>query len=152
MQKVGTVALLVAVNPDSASGRELIAAISDAAEILVLESALRSGDQNPLEVIQAYRDQQSREEEEFGDYVEDLLVRTGGLRPDIREHAVQWFQSKAKIERYRKIEADATSVIAKYAYEVFNADPTRREFMLAGPSAEVKIRVFEFKKAQSAAA
>lgn len=139
MKKAGTVALLVGVQNNS---HTLIEAISDQAEILLIEDAVRQGVTDPVELLEIYRSQQLREEEDFGDYVEDLLIQ-GGVSPDVRQHAVQWFRSKAKIDQFKKMEQDATAVIAKYAYELFQSDPKCVDFTLAGPHAEVRVRVIQ---------
>lgn len=140
--KVGTVALVIG---DNEGEPVLVTAIADDQEIEILEAALNQGEENPLRIIHAFRLQQTREDEEFGDYVEEMLTKPG-LKDDLRRHGLQWFQSRGKIEMYKKMEEDATKVIAEYAYEVYQADHSKTDFILAGPQAEVRIRIFHLPK------
>jgi len=152
--KIGTVALVIGyVDKDNAKAKAkepvLVTALSDDQEILIFEQAINQGEENPLKLIQAFRLQQNREEEEFGDHVEDMLTRPG-LKEDLRRHGIQWFQSKAKIDIYKHMETEATKVIADYAFEIFQADQKKKDFMLAGPNAEVRVRVFALEKVEEA--
>ncbi|HTL11554.1 MAG TPA: hypothetical protein VL588_03655 [Bdellovibrionota bacterium] len=138
MSPAGTVALVVRFD---GSTPVLLDVFSDDIEIHVLEKAVQDGSQDPIQAVYESRVNQEREEEEFGDYVETLITHPG-VRPEIREHGVQWLRSKVKIDEYKKHESDASHVIADYAFKVFEKDPTKAEFLLAGPTAEVRIRVF----------
>ena len=136
--RAGTVALIVRYEGE---GPELVEALSDDSEITVLERALTEGEGDPLEAVHAHREKVRQEDEEFGDYVEELLSQPF-LKPEVQEHGVQWLKSKIKIEKYQRCEQEATRVIAEYAYALYCRDPERLDFFLAGPSARVRIRVF----------
>ena len=135
--KIGTVALVVRLDQKPPA---LVDQFSDDAEIVVFESAAQIGEPNPLQAVYDRRRKLALEDEEFGNYVEDLLSQPF-VRPEIQEHGVQWLKSKLKIENFQKCESEASKTIADYAFRVFCKDPTRTEFLLAGPLAKVKIRV-----------
>lgn len=120
---------------------QLLDQLSDDREIAALETALVSGEADALDTIYEMRKRQAEEEEEFGNYVEELLSQPC-VRPEVREHGLQWFRSKIKIEEYQKCEVEATQVIAQYAFKLFQEDPCRTDFLLAGPTARVRVRIF----------
>jgi hypothetical protein len=136
--KIGTVALVVRFE---GSGPELVATLSDDQEIALLESALQQGQPDPISRVEQERERMRREEEEFGDYVEELLSRPF-VRPEIQQHGVQWLRSKLRIEKFQKSEREATQIISEYAYRIFRESPWRKDFFLAGPNAKVRIRIF----------
>ncbi len=136
--RIGTIALIVRLDKDTPC---LIDALSDDHEISVLESAVRAGEEDPLQSVYVFRKRQLQEDEEFGDYVEELLSQPF-LRPEIQEHGVQWLRSKIRIEQFQKSEREATRVISEYAYRIFQESPWRTEFFLSGPTAKVKVRVY----------
>jgi hypothetical protein len=144
--RTGTVAIVVSYD-ESQKNPVLVDRISDDREIAALEVALKTGEEAPLEAIYAMRKKQLQEDEDFGDYVEDLLSKPF-VRQEVMEHGVQWLKSKIRIEEYQRTEAEATRVIADYAFKVFLEDPERKDFMLAGPAAKVRIRVFTLPKGQ----
>ncbi len=139
MKKVGTVALVV--NKDG-NQIELIDAFSDDQEIELLEKAFSDGEEDPIEMVYQLREKALKEDEEFGDYVEELLSYPF-LSPQIQDHGLNWLRSKMKIEEYRKSEEEATQVIAEHALKIYQGDQSKTDFTLAGPTAQVKIRVFE---------
>jgi hypothetical protein len=99
------------------------------------------------------RERQKREDEEFGDYVEELLSQPF-IRSEIQEHGVQWLKSKIRIEQFQRCEQEPTAVIAQYALKVIRDNPEATDFLLAGPISKVRVRVFEMKtekKSQHAA-
>jgi hypothetical protein len=116
--------------------------LTSAEEILELEMALIDRDPEPLKRVYSFRDRQKGEEEDFADFVEGILSQPF-LKPEVQEHAVQWFKSRTKIETYQKAEYEASRVIAQYAFQVFSGDPRKTDFMLAGPKARVRIRVID---------
>ncbi len=122
----------------------LCEALTSADEILELELALINADPDPLKRVHDYRQRQQVEDEEFADFVEGILSQPF-VKPDVQEHAVQWFKSRAKIEAYQKAEDGASRVIAMYAFEIYQNDPERTDFYLAGPKAKVRIRVIQLK-------
>jgi hypothetical protein len=135
---MGTLALIVQYQ---AGDPELVQTFTDEREIEVLESAFSLQQGDPLTRVLQFRAQQNREEEEFGNYIEDLLSQPF-VRPEIQSHGLQWLRSKLRIEEHKKVEMNAARVIAEYAYKVFQEDPNKTDFLLAGPYAEVRIRIF----------
>ena len=137
--KAATIALIVRSLDDNHP--ELVDVLSDDREISLLESEVESGEDDPLQKVYEFRSAQSREDDEFADYVEDLLSQPF-VKPEIQQHGVQWLKSKIRIEQFQRNEAEAAKAIAKYALKVFSSDPRRTEFFLAGPRAQVHVRVF----------
>ncbi len=145
-----TIALIVSSTDDRKPA--LFEALTSQDEILELELALMNGDPEPMKRVHDFRSKQTVDDEEFADFVEGLLSQPF-VKPDVQEHAVQWFKSRAKIEAYQKAEDNASQVIAMYAFEIFQGNPSKTDFFLAGPRAKVRIRVIELKtKAQNQAA
>jgi hypothetical protein len=144
--KSATLALIIRHAQD---GPVLVETLSDDREINLLEGELQKGDPDPLDRIHAHREQVQKEEEEFGDYVEELLSQPF-VRPEIQDHGLQWLKSKIRIEQYQRSETDAARVIADYAYRVYREDPARTDFVLAGPTNKVRIRVFVVEPGQAA--
>jgi hypothetical protein len=116
--------------------------LTSAEEILELELALINKEPEPLKRVHEFRERQKAEDEEFADFVEGILSQPF-LKPEVQEHAVQWFKSRGKIETYQKAEDEASIVIARYAFQLFSEDPRKTDFMLAGPKARVRIRVID---------
>ncbi len=135
--KEGTVALVIRFDKDAPV---LVEYFSDEAEIVVVEDALKAGE-DPILKVQEYRAREAEEDEEFGDYVEDLLSKPF-LRPEIQLHGLQWMKSKIRIETFKQTEAQAAKVIAEYAINIFKQDQDKTDFILVGPTAKVRIRVF----------
>jgi hypothetical protein len=146
--KVSTVALVVslevsedATQPSSQLGPQLVAILHDEYEIEFLQIALSSGHADPMQHIYEHRAQMNQQDDEFGDYVEELLSRPF-LKPEVQRHGVQWLKSKIRIENYQKLENQAIQVISDYAYEVFKSNPSRTDFLLTSPVSQVRVRVF----------
>jgi hypothetical protein len=141
--KAGTVALVVRRDEDTQEQESfsLVDVICDDHEIGLFEAALQAGEEDPMGRVVAYRERQSQEDSEFGDYVEELLSQPF-VRPEIQEHGVQWLKSKIRIEQYRKKEFEAAKIIAEYALKVFQKDREQKDFFIAGPSTAVRIRIF----------
>ncbi len=135
--KAATIALIVRAAQDQSP--EVVEVLSDNREIQMLEEDM--SESNPLRRIHEHRDTQAREDADFADYVEDLLSQPF-LKPEIQAHGVQWLKSKIRIEQYQKSEAEAAHIIAEYAIKVYAENPERRDFFLAGPKAQVRVRVF----------
>lgn len=146
--RTATVALIV---HGSGPQLKLEAILSDEREIHYLEVLLNSGERAPLERILEMREKQAKEDDEFGDYVEELLSRPF-LRSEVQEHAVQWLKSKLRIEQFQKQEAAAAKIIADYACALLKEDPDRVDFILKGPKAQVRVRVFAVEPALMVAA
>lgn len=143
MVRQGVVALVVL---DQEGIPQLVEALSDELEIEILELALQEGESDPLSLIYRRRERQTREDESFGNYVEELLSQPV-VKPEVQDHAVQWLKSKMKIEGYQRTESEATRVIADYAYRLFMDNRARKDFVLAGPKAQVRVRIFELRQA-----
>ncbi len=146
MSKVGTVALIV---KESEAGPTLVEALSDLEEISVLEKQILEGGINPLQEVYDLRSKHDKEDEEFGDYIEEILCQPF-VKEELREQGVRWFKSKIKIEEFQRCERDATRVIAGYAYKLFQDNPKRKDFLLASEHAKVRILVFELPKMKEA--
>jgi hypothetical protein len=116
--------------------------LTSAEEILELELALINKEPEPLKRVHEFRERQKAEDEEFADFVEGILSQPY-LKPEVQEHAVQWFKSRSKIETYQKAEDEASAVIARYAFQLFSEDPLKTDFLLAGPRAKVRIKVID---------
>jgi hypothetical protein len=138
-EPIGTVALIVY----SKHEKELrfIEATSNDQEIQFFEEMFTRGESDPISLLYDMREELKRQDDEFGDYVEELLTRPF-VRPEVRQHGIDWMRSRMKIEGFHNQENDATQVIAKYAYDIFLQDPNRKDFLLAGPKARVRVKVF----------
>lgn len=139
MKAISTLALVICFKDQSPSH---LATISDEREISILDHAIQTKERNPLDKVIEHRELVAREEEEFGDFVEQLLSQPF-QRTEIREHGLAWFQSRIRLEQFQKEETDAARVVAEYAYAVFQEDPRRRDFILDGAAAKIRIRIFE---------
>jgi hypothetical protein len=139
--KTGTVALLLKCPPSRSEEAQLLEALSDEREIQLVEAALLAGEIEPMRVIRDFREREQLEDENFGNYVEDLLSKPF-LRREVQEHAVQWFKSKIRIENFQKEEEEALRVIAQYALKLFVQNPERLDYLLAAPKAQVRVRIF----------
>lgn len=146
--RMGTVALIIGMQDKNAC---LIDILSDDREIEQLAVSLQQGESDPLEAVYSFRDRQTREDDDFGNYVEELLSKPF-VRPEIQEHGVNWLKSKIRIEKHQKTETEAAKVIADYAFKVFSENPDKTDFTLAGPHAQVRIRVFILERGVSQAA
>jgi hypothetical protein len=137
--KASTIALVVGISRDKKTN--LLEVLSDDREISLLEAHWSEHAGASLEKVHENRALQTKEDEEFGDYVEDLLSQPF-VKPEIQQHGVQWLKSKLRIEQYQKSEAEAARIIADYALKVFQEHPEKRDFFLAGPRAQVRVRIF----------
>lgn len=136
---MSTVALIVCSKQGATS---LVDVLFEEHEIESVDQALQFGTQNPLSTIYQKRVEQSKKDEEFGDYVESLLTRSFP-NSEIRNHCIQWLISKLKIEEFLKTERKAAETIAQYALKVFQSNPGSKDFMLKSVTSCVRIRVFE---------
>jgi hypothetical protein len=123
----------------------LVETLTSLDEILELEMALMSQESEPLKRVQAYRQKQIAESEEFADFVEGLLSQPF-VKPEVQEHAIQWFKSRMKIEAYQKAEDEASRIIAQYAFQIYLADQDKIDFFLTGPKAKVRVRIIDIEK------
>jgi hypothetical protein len=118
----------------------LLETISDSHEIQLLEQSVQRGEDNPLSRIHAHREKQSQEDNEFSDYVEDLLSKPF-LKTEVQKYGVQWLKSRIRIEQFQQDEKEAAKIIAEYAFKIFSEETALRDFFLAGPKAQVRVRV-----------
>jgi hypothetical protein len=135
---LGNIALVIAHQEEKPI---LLDVISDEKEIEILDSAVRAGEKDPLQIVLAFRQQQEGEDDEFGEYVEEILSQPF-VKPELQQHGVRWLKSKMKIEHFQKKEADAAKIIAGYAFKLFAENPNKTDFIISGPTAAVRIRVF----------
>ena len=140
---MGTLAILITKKRNP----EFIHAITDDREIAVLEAAFQDGEKDPLEKVLLFRSLQAKEDDEFGEYVEELLSQPF-VRPEVQAHGVQWLRSKIRIEEHMKTEQEAAKIIAEYACKVFKEDGNRTDFTLIGPHTEVRVRIFVLEDAK----
>jgi hypothetical protein len=135
--KIGTVALAVGVQ-----GKDLVLLdqFTDDQEIAALEAAVERGALDPLTEVYRFRQTRAQEEEQFGNYVEELISKPG-VRLEVQNHGLEWLKSKMKMEEFQQAEREASEVIARFAFDVFKETPERDDFVLAGPEAKVRIRV-----------
>lgn len=138
--------LLKGLSHDGASTIHWVETFSDEREIFALEEAIQAGNPFPLQTVYEYRARTAREDEEFGDYVEDLLCQKM-VRPEVQSHGVAWLRSKMRIEEFRRQERAAAEVIAHFAISKIKEDPELDDFILAGPGVQVRIRIFKVKLA-----
>ncbi len=120
----------------------LVDTLNSVEEILELEMAIVNGEAEPLKRVLDFRIKQASEDEEFADFVEGLIAQPF-VKPDVQEHAVQWFKSRAKIESFQKAEDEASQIIATYAFQIYTSNPSKTDFMLAGPKAKVRIKIID---------
>jgi hypothetical protein len=118
----------------------LLETISDSHEIQLLEQSVQLGEKNPLNRIHEHRERQKQEDSEFSDYVEDLLSKPF-LKAEVQKYGVQWLKSRIRIEQFQEDEKEAAKVIAEYAFKIFSEETALRDFFLAGPKAQVRVRV-----------
>jgi hypothetical protein len=150
--KIGTVAVVLASDGATPSvapvgkSETWVETFSDEREIMALERAINEGNPFPLQSVYEFRAQAEREDEQFGDYVEDLLCQKQ-VRPEVQSHGVAWLRSKMKIEQFRRQEREAAEVIANFALTKYREDPALHDFLLAGPGVQVRIRIFRVRLA-----
>jgi hypothetical protein len=136
--KVAIVALAVRVE----NGKPVwVDTLSDGQEVQLFEASVLQGQDDPLKTIYDQRIERTVQDEKFSDYVEDLLS-SPFVKFEIQEHGVQWMKSKLRIEKYQCEETEAAKIIAEYAFRLYCKDPTRVDFLLAGPTAQVRVRIF----------
>jgi hypothetical protein len=128
----------------------LLETISDSQEIELLEQSVQLGEQDPLCRVRAHREKQCQEDNEFSDYVEDLLSKPF-LRADIQKYGVKWLKSRIRIEQFQKDEKEAAKIIADYAFRLFSGETSLRDFFLAGPKAQVRVKVIVVQNQQDTA-
>ena len=134
----GTVVLLLAVEPEGAP--VLLESLSDERELEFVESALQEGHPDPVWALRYRRKVQTKEDEEFADYIE-TLVSEPHCKIEVQDHAAQWFQSRIELEKFKKTECEARRIIAEFALKVYLDDPSRTDFVLSAPSAEVHVKI-----------
>ena len=143
--RMGTVAIIIRFDGDTPV---LVETLSDDQEILALEEAVQKREPDPLRYVHTQRENRAAEDEKFGDYVEHLISQPC-VKGEVLQHGLEWFYSKMRIEKYKRNEAEAAAVIARYALEVFQDAPDRKEFVLAGPRSKVQVKVYPLEEALS---
>jgi hypothetical protein len=136
--KNATVALVIRFDGEKPTLAEII---SDDSEIEVLETAFADRGKDPLEEVHLLREKAAREDDAFGDYVEQLLTQPF-VKPEIQQHGVEWLKSRIRIEQYQKTEESAAKVIGGYAYKLFSENQQLTDFFLSGPNTRVRVRIF----------
>jgi hypothetical protein len=136
--KTATVALVIRIDGEAPSLAEIV---SDDQEIEILETAFADQNRDALAEIQEHRRRIAREDDEFGDYVEQLLCQPFA-KCEIQEHGVEWMKSRIRIEQFQKTETAAARVIGDYAYKLFSENRQLKDFFLSGPNTRVRVRIF----------
>jgi len=136
--KMSTVALIIS---HEAGVTSLLDTLSDPEEIEFMNLSIRAGDHNPLEHLYELRARKVKQENDFGDHLEELLSQPF-LNPEIQSHGIRWLKSQIRIETYHKTERDAVKIISEYAYKIYQEDPDKTDFFLASTNSQVRIRVF----------
>lgn len=137
--KMATVALVVGDHSD------LLEIISDEREIAVFEKESVKSSTNPLQKVWDYRAKQIQEENNFADYVEELITKPF-QKPEVKEHGIQWLKSRIRIEQFQRTESEAAQIIAKFALDVYIKDREKTDFFLKGPTTQVRVKVFVVEK------
>lgn len=132
----GTV--LILMGSDEEGRPQILESVSDDPEVSFVEQALAENHPDPVWAIRQRRLLQEEEDERFADYVEGLLSAPA-CRLDIQGHASQWFRSRINLQEFRRNEAEAREVIARFALQVFCEDPSQTDFILASAQAEVRV-------------
>ncbi len=142
--KMSTVALIIGIDTGSPV---LLDTLNDVDEIEYIELALKSGEDDPLHEIYKFRERQQKQEEDFGNYIEDLLSQPF-VNPQLQKHGVQWLRSRIKIDQFQRTEREAVEVISNYAYKIFEKDPSKMDFFLVSATSQVRIRIFTLEQAE----
>lgn len=136
---VGTIALVVSFVENTVS---LVDILSDIQDIEYLETAILAGKEDPLREMYDHREQRTQQDEEFGDYVEDLLCRAN-VDPEVQKQGIQWFQSRMKLATYQKQEQEAARIIGEYAFKLFEQDRRRTDYLLMSSTRQIRVRIFQ---------
>ncbi|MEK6705357.1 MAG: hypothetical protein AABZ06_06170 [Bdellovibrionota bacterium] len=136
--KTATIALVVRTGMEIPS---LLEVLSDENEIAMFEQLLMQNKHEPMSMLQRHRDMKTVQENEFGDYVEEIVSHPYAKK-DIKDYGLRWLKSRMKIEEFQRSELEAAKIIGDYAYRIFLSDPDMVDFSLQGPSAAVRVKVF----------
>ncbi len=140
--KTHTIALVISEN--TSQNDDPIArfdVLQDAYEIEYLEKAIQLGERQPMQEIINRRALIHEQEDLQADYIEDILCKPFA-GPKVKTQGLLWFESKIKLDRHRQAETDAALVIADYAYQIYQNDPSRTDLLLSGPKSQVRVRIF----------
>ena len=140
--KTKTIALLLILEDPKPI---LVDILQEEEEILFMERTFSEqiSLEDSLQIIQHNRLRNAQKDEEFDDQVENLVCYPF-QRPEVIQQGVHWFNSKFK-EQENKIRLRfAAEVIAQHALEVFMKEPKQTDFILEGPIAQVRVRIFLF--------
>lgn len=146
-KSAGTIAIVVKLEENVPV---LIDAFSDDTEIVWLEKAIMDGAGDPLRDVYERRASQRLEDEEFANYVEELLSQPF-LDPKIQEHGVQWFRARHRIEMHEQNEREAKAAIVQYAMDIFAENLSLTEFELNGNQSKVRIKIHVLDRSKQAA-
>jgi hypothetical protein len=130
---------------------EWLDTLSQESEILFFEALLGAGVQDPLLDLAVKREQERQSEDDFANYVEDLVVKPG-LKPEVREQAVQWFYSRIRIEKYEAQEKQAAAVVARVALQLYQEHPAQVDFTLSSERSEIRVKIFDLGRVQASLA
>ncbi len=141
--KTHTIALVVSkpASPKDLSASLLLDVLQEEHEIEYLAEALTRGEKKPMQEILHRRSLINEREEIQADYIEQVLCRPF-TQPRLQEQGLLWFKSKIKLDLHRRAELEAAKAIADYAYQIYQTDRSRTDFLLTGPKSQVRVRVF----------
>jgi hypothetical protein len=134
--------LLILVVEQQVNEFVLVDSFSDQEEIDLLLHSIEKGEEDPLLLVHQFRKKRELEEEEFGDTVEELL-QNPFLNTEIRNHGLEWFKSRIRMEKFRSAEQEAREVVSAYAFQLFQKNPRLRDFTLEGQNSAVRVKVLE---------
>lgn len=138
---MGTIGLIL--RRDRTTGKTVLdEVISDDREIDLIENLPIGAEASFWQRLEEFRRARAKEEDEFGDYVEEILEQPFAS-PEVKKHGLLWLKSKIRIEQFQRKELEASRVIAEYALKIFEAYPERRDLILKGPKSKVRVRIFE---------
>lgn len=140
--RTSTLAILISNHQESLGETPVVVdTLFDEEEIGFLEAGLREGDTHILQRIYEHRAKQALSDEEFGNYIEDLLSQPF-VKADARKHGIQWLKSKIRSDEFHKLEKEAAQVITEYAFRIFLKDRHRTDFFLLTEKSQVRVRLF----------
>ena len=134
--KIHTIALVIL--PHSPTRFDIL---QDESEIESFENALRLGEVYPIHEIIHRRELISQKENLQADYIEELLCLPS-TSPCIKNQGILWLNSKIKLDSHRRAETEAAQIIANYAFQIYENDPSRTDLLLSGPKSQVRVRIF----------
>ncbi len=111
-------------------------------DIETLSQAVERNHPAPLQAVYDAKYQKQQHDEMQENDIEELLCRPV-VDLYIKEQAIEWFQSRQKIDECNASEAAAAKIIADYAFHMVEKDPERTDFTLVSRQSQVRILVYK---------